>query len=236
MIQPWNTNPKSVGERIKAVRDTRSLETFAEFIGIHKNTLRNYELGHRKPDLDFLMTLCEKCEVLPEWLLFGHRHKKWEEREIDEGRSVRFSDYSGIAEKYVLVPRFESPYFLEEGKLRSRDRQEHQVAFRRSWIEKTMRLSLDGLAAVNVAGDAMEPTLRADDLVLLDQGKTDPLEDAIYACFYNGNLSIKRLQTTPGGGVIIRNDNPRYEPIHLKGEERGLLTVVGLVVWMGRRL
>jgi phage repressor protein C with HTH and peptisase S24 domain len=236
MTQMWNIDVSKVGARLQAVRGHRTLEFFAETLGIHKNTLRNYELGNRTPDIGFIMNVCATCSILPEWLLFGVRQQTFAEREEAEGRMVQFAAPQAMEEKYVLVPRFDPPFTLENGRLCRKDRQEQQVAFRRNWIQATMGLVLDGLAAITVEGDAMDPTLRAGDLVLLDQLRREPVADAIYACLYNDNLAVKRLQGTPGGGIIIRNDNDRYEPIRLQAPERDLLTVVGQIVWMGRKL
>jgi transcriptional regulator with XRE-family HTH domain len=59
----------AIGERIKQLRGRRSREIFARQMGIHKNTLANYERGKRNPDSAFLVTLCRKENVDPSWLL-----------------------------------------------------------------------------------------------------------------------------------------------------------------------
>lgn len=59
----------TIGEKIKQLRGRRSRDTFAHRLGIHKNTLANYERGKRNPDSEFLETLCRAENVDPSWLL-----------------------------------------------------------------------------------------------------------------------------------------------------------------------
>lgn len=63
----------TIGERIRQIRGERSREEFALKIGIHKNTLANYEQGRRSPDSLFLVTLCRLEKVDPAWLLDGSK-------------------------------------------------------------------------------------------------------------------------------------------------------------------
>jgi len=63
----------SIGQRIKLIRSHAGItrDEFAERIGIHKNTLANYESGERKPDYDVTVKICQVFKVHPLWLLIG---------------------------------------------------------------------------------------------------------------------------------------------------------------------
>lgn len=62
---------EGLGERIRALRGSRSRDCFAGELGIHKNTLARYEAGQRMPDAALLQRLCRIAQVAPEWLLDG---------------------------------------------------------------------------------------------------------------------------------------------------------------------
>ncbi|ORJ57480.1 helix-turn-helix domain-containing protein [Geothermobacter hydrogeniphilus] len=59
----------TLGKRIRQVRGNRKISAFIEGYGICPNTLMNYEADRRRPDAAFLMRLCEREGVEPNWLL-----------------------------------------------------------------------------------------------------------------------------------------------------------------------
>ena len=63
----------SIGQRIKLIRSHANItrDEFADRIGIHRNTLGNYESGERKPDYDVIVKICHVFNVHPLWLLIG---------------------------------------------------------------------------------------------------------------------------------------------------------------------
>lgn len=61
----------TIGKKIKQLRGQRSRQAFASRLGVHKNTLANYELGIRNPTSWFLVALCRIENVDPCWLLGG---------------------------------------------------------------------------------------------------------------------------------------------------------------------
>lgn len=63
-----------VGRRIVELRAALTQREFAARLGIHKNTLGNYERGSRLPDAHFLLALMASG-VRVEWLLSGQGGK-----------------------------------------------------------------------------------------------------------------------------------------------------------------
>ena len=61
----------STGKRIKELRGPTTQAEFADILGIHKNTLGNYERGQRTPDVEFLALVSKKLGVSTHWLVFG---------------------------------------------------------------------------------------------------------------------------------------------------------------------
>ena len=85
-------------------------------------------------------------------------------------------------------------------------------------------------------GDAMEPTLRSGDSVLVDCAQKRPQRtDGIYVIRTDGALQVKRLQVEVVQGLLtILSDNKAYEV--QRGVRPDDVTVVGRVIWLGRAL
>lgn len=59
-----------IGKRIAYIRGVSSQQAFAAKIGVHKNTLGNYERGERTPDAEFLSKLAN-IGVNTHWVITG---------------------------------------------------------------------------------------------------------------------------------------------------------------------
>lgn len=99
--------------------------------------------------------------------------------------------------------------------------------------------SSNNLAVLSAYGDSMAPTFADGDVLLVDRGVQDIRLDAVYVLALNNELYVKRIQRRiTDGAVIIKSDNPLYDPVVVENGERGQLRVLGRVVWAwnGRRL
>ena len=61
----------SVGERMREVRDKTSRKEFAAGIGIHPQTLYQYEKGKREIPLSTIKKICVFHKISVEWLMYG---------------------------------------------------------------------------------------------------------------------------------------------------------------------
>lgn len=61
----------TLGKRIRYLRGTKKAAEYAEKLGVHANTLLNYERGERPPNSNFLVKLCHLEQVNADWLLLG---------------------------------------------------------------------------------------------------------------------------------------------------------------------
>lgn len=87
-----------------------------------------------------------------------------------------------------------------------------------------------------VKGDSMNPTLNDGDMVLVDLRASRIEDNAIYVLEFADSLLVKRIQRKLDGSVVIKNDNPRYEPEILPKERVESVKIVGRVVWSGKRM
>ena len=105
------------------------------------------------------------------------------------------------------------------------------LAFRRSWLQSRGVTSRGNLRVASVRGDSMQPYLQDNDIVLLDMGQTDIVDNQIYAIEHSGDVRVKRLTKKFDGGILIRSDNRDYPEESLSPEQAGSLRTLGRVLW-----
>jgi phage repressor protein C with HTH and peptisase S24 domain len=105
------------------------------------------------------------------------------------------------------------------------------VRFSRAWLRR-QGLEPARLSAIVVDGDSMEPVLRDGDEILVD-ATARPLRDGVHVVRVGDALLVKRLETGRPGVIVLKSDNPAYDPIELAFQD---VQVVGRVVWKGGRL
>ena len=84
------------------------------------------------------------------------------------------------------------------------------------------------LRCARVGGDSMAPAIGDGDLVVLDAGRTEPLDGQVFGVHTEEGLVVKRLRRV-GDGWHLESDNPAYESRPVAGEER----ILGQVAWTG---
>ena len=92
------------------------------------------------------------------------------------------------------------------------------------------------LAAVEIKGDSMAPTLRAGDRVLVDRGDRQPSPPGLFALWNGQGTTVKRIEAIPGpvpSRWRILSDNRAHGPEELAADD---IQVIGRVVWLGRRV
>lgn len=62
---------RAIGERLQQVRGTKTKAEFAAALGLHVNSLSNYEKGERAMDALLILKLVEVYNVNPSWLIMG---------------------------------------------------------------------------------------------------------------------------------------------------------------------
>jgi len=108
------------------------------------------------------------------------------------------------------------------------------IRLSKTWCSRHLSVShVANLATITAYGDSMRPTFEDGDLLLVDRGVTELRIDAVYVLAYRDELYIKRVQRRLDGSVMVRSDNPLYEPIVID-PGKNHLSVLGRVVWAWR--
>lgn len=71
------------------------------------------------------------------------------------------------------------------------------LGMRRSWIERS-GFNPAKLIAIQVRGDSMEPSLYANDIVVINTADTQPVDGQVFAVNYEGEAVVKRMVRDAG--------------------------------------
>lgn len=134
-----------------------------------------------------------------------------------------------VPEQYQSVPS--GSVTLRSGVSVSSNQLVDHLAFKREWLARSLGVSHDDIALVEVRDDSMKGTLNESDVVLVDmrQNKFDASD--LYVLAVGSMLLVKRIQHNLDGSVMIKSDNPRYEAATLQVDQLESLNIVGRVVW-----
>ncbi|MDO8769565.1 MAG: S24 family peptidase [Burkholderiaceae bacterium] len=136
---------------------------------------------------------------------------------------------------YVFIPKYEITASAGNGSIIHDESVVDHLAFKRSWVMESLGLDPKHLALIDVGGDSMSPTIDNGDLILLDTRKGRPKSEGVYVINLHGALLVKRIRMKLNGVIEVCSDNPRYQTETVTSEEAGRLTMVGRVVWHGRK-
>jgi phage repressor protein C with HTH and peptisase S24 domain len=110
------------------------------------------------------------------------------------------------------------------------------IAFGHDWIRSTLGLQPGDLLLETAVGESMQPTIRDNDLLLVDSTDRKLREFGIYVLVFQGERLVKRVQRKLDGSLILISDNAIYEPERIPPERAGEVAVLGRVVWCGGRI
>ena len=60
---------KEIITRIITLKKDRNVSEFSRFLGLSQRTVDSYLRGERKPSIELVFRVCEKCNVSSDWLL-----------------------------------------------------------------------------------------------------------------------------------------------------------------------
>ncbi len=212
---------ESLGKRLRFIRDTvlkEARDVTAQKLGISLVSLQNYEGGTRKPSAVLVAKFSRLTGARLDWLLFG------------EGEALPGA--TGPRTGEPLAPyapqgaHVEVPCYGDGAAL--------PLAL--GWLESRLKLPAGQLAAVAVAGDAMDGVLNDGDLALINRAETQP-GSGLYALELDGEVVVRRAQRLPGGKLGLSSANEAYPPFEVDlAAPPADFSVLGRVVWLGRQV
>jgi phage repressor protein C with HTH and peptisase S24 domain len=196
-----------------------SVADLARAVGVSDNAIYKWVSGRGQPSMLNLVHLARAARVSIEWLATGQE-------------SSRSAPAVGEAGEYVPPVRNPARVSIARGSAQSRQIVDY-LAFKEEWIRRRLESDRQNVMLLEAMSDSMSPTIDEGDLMLVDLQDPHFRFDGVYLLRVGGELSVRRVQRRPDGKLMVRSDNPAYEPAVVAAEA---VNVVGHVVWSGGRL
>lgn len=102
------------------------------------------------------------------------------------------------------------------------------------WLRTVTSTAPENLTIVRVRGDSMDPTLKANDWVLVDTHQKEVPPEGVFALRYDGTVVVKRLDVDFRNRAIeIMSDNALYKD---RGADPEDINIIGRVVAIVARM
>jgi phage repressor protein C with HTH and peptisase S24 domain len=230
----------------EAIRVLGTARDAARVSGVPYGTLQNYAQGGEMK-LTNAAALARAAGVRLEWLASGEGPMRAPETgRLEAGAEPAGDDAGqpGLQQQlvtmrrpgaappgYVLLPRVEARASAGRGPGLGSDEVVDFLAFSEEWVRNTLHRRPANLALLEATGDSMDPTIRDGDILLVDTSVKDIQSSRVYVLQVNGALLVKRIQVRLDGSLVVKSDNPSYEPEVVRPDDRNPLRIIGQVVW-----
>lgn len=238
-----------IAERLKAARAALGLKQteMAAQSGVSPRGYQGYEDGRSVPGGEAI-TGFVRLGINANWLLTGEEPMLLADlkpplfsfgKMPGVERSAPALAANEAPSDYVAIPLYSGVRAAAgAGAVVEHERPDDVLMFKESWIRYELGAKPQDLYLIRVAGDSMEPTLRSGDTILVDRRAIKPDREGVYIIRMNGMLLVKRLQAMPGGMIRVLSDNHVFAAfdVTLTDLDGAELSIIGRVVWTGRRL
>lgn len=214
--------------RLLTASTSRNDSELARALGITPQSVSGARKRGEVPPA-WIQSYAEKTGVCSDWLFFGRGPMR-----LDETPPASQPEASAPCDvDLILIPMVEARLSAGQGSLQTDGNSERSYAFRSDFLHR--KGNPDNMVLMRVSGDSMQPEILNNDVVLLDQSKTDILPGRIYAVGFEEAIYLKRVDMLPGK-VILKSANPAYPPVELdiRDQQRDAFRVIGQVLWSGR--
>lgn len=190
-----------LSSRLKQVRESLKMSQtqMSKLLSIGQSTLSQLETGNSSPSFEVLNKLAERADVNLNWLVTGSGDMLVGEEEDDVIATLN-------------VPLIEAS--AHAGYIDAKGGHEFLTTMRRYKIPGYE--DAEDVRLFEIEGDSMRPTFHAGDFIVCTRVKryASLPEGTLAVVITETNLLLKRVvilgdQT---GGIILRSDNPSYEP------------------------
>jgi phage repressor protein C with HTH and peptisase S24 domain len=217
--------------RLKIIRDDLgeiSQAKLATQTGIPLHKIKDAESGKVKISTEIAKILEDNFNYSFRWVLTGEGPKM---RETSRDHVIP-AQANFPADDFVLIRQVNGRISAGSG-LVPDDSVDVQAAFRKDFIKRKGGKP-ENMSLIKVAGDSMEPTLLAGDLVLVDHGRNAVApQGGIYAIVLEDEILIKRVQLVFPDKILVLSDNRQYPTQELARDQ---VRVNGKVIWFAREL
>lgn len=215
-----NTEKKQLPQavRMAQIRDYFNISQvkLASIIGAGSNVIKMIEQSRTKTiEEKHLKSLEEKLSISSTWLVEGKGDMFLEDTDLDEILSSIDKMVNSLNPSLIEIP-----FYID---LSMQDKTTIQITkdFLPSLVAKKH------IKAVQVCDNAMHPTIKPKDIILINTSETDIQEGKIYLIHINSKPYIKRIFENPlTNELIISQDNQAHPKLNIP---KSKIAVIGKI-------
>nr|WP_253341554.1 S24 family peptidase [Neisseria sp. HSC-16F19] len=235
---------KGFTQRVSEVVDMLGKQAHAaRSIGVQDASIKRWVTGQADPSRTNLIRIAEAAGVNIAWLATGEGPKFKDGtapvQTVGQKESTPAKDVLGNPvdiEEFVFIPRYDVKAAAGHGYPNHDHPAVLRMAFRRYWVENYLRANPADLSVIAVKGDSMEGVLNDGDNILVNHAQNRP-GTGLYVVRIGEDLIVKRIQTMPGGKLLITSANEAYAPFEIDlTDGTADVQIIGRVVWFGRQI
>ena len=188
----------------------------ANALELSKESLTHFKKRNSIP-YEQIAFFCAKKKISINWLLFDQEPKSLEEQTERYSKIKYFKDINASAGGGAF--NFEENYEM--------------LTIDKEFLNnlyKSRQVNIDSIAAINVIGDSMEPTLFDQEIILFDTTLTNIEKDGIFVISSNSGLFVKRIAKRLDGIIEVISDNKNYNKETLLLGEQSYIRSLGKVI------
>lgn len=177
----------------------------------------------------WIQSYAEKTGICSDWLFFGRGPMRLgAELPAPQAEPSKPGDT-----ELILIPMVEARLSAGRESLQTGGGSERAYAFCSDFLHR--KGNPQNMVLMRVEGDSMQPEIMHNDIVLIDQSKTQIRLGRIFAVGFEEAIYLKRIDVLPGK-VILKSANPAYPPVELdiRDQQGDGFRVIGQVLWSGR--
>ena len=233
-------------DRVMSLWPNLSVAKVSDLIGMSHMGLSKVFRNGSIPKAETLLSIHEKSGCDLKWLMTGEGQPFPKMAGNDSGgfpvslpQSGQVLDTLGNPvdiEEFVFIPRYNVTASAGNGLTVEDEKPIFSMAFRKYWIDNHLNANPKDLAVISVKGDSMEGVLNERDNILINCAKNKP-GNGLYVVRIGNDLIVKRIQSMPGGKLLITSANEAYAPFEIDtNKDYDDIAIVGKVEWFGRQI
>ena len=188
----------------------------AKALGMSKESFSHFKKRGSVP-LEQIAYFCATRKISINWILFDQMPKSLEEE----------------TEKYTRIKYFSKINAGAGGGTFNEESEYEFISMDKVLLDTLYRshnANPKHIAALNVMGDSMEPTLQDKEVILFDREDKDINKGGIYIVSTNAGLFVKRIAQRIDGTIELISDNRNYNSEVINEDEMSGVSIIGKVV------
>jgi phage repressor protein C with HTH and peptisase S24 domain len=112
------------------------------------------------------------------------------------------------------------------------------LMFRKDWLYRELKSNPDNLFILSAETDSMEPTIKHDALLIVDNSIDRIITEGIYVLRRGDTILIKRIRKLSEDTIELISDNPVYGKETIKLSNQPEIAILGkaIYIWSGRKI